>query len=349
MLPLLFSPDGRWLLTGVAAGYRVWDTQSWQPAGDCSGASRLRFQTRNAVAFSPDSQFLITSVTVTDTELGDQLRMWRLPGLEEQPPALRFGPGGRPGSVAFSVDGKHLLTGLGAGELVIHEFATRKTVATLKEPTAWMTSIAVTFSPDGNRLATGTIQGEAKIWDFATQRERVRFAPMGCHLWCLAFSPDGKTLAASGESSLVWLWNAATGNEVWQLDGHGATVPSVAFCPDGKLLATTTFVANEARLWEVSSGKELAPLKGHVSGVTAVAFSPDGKTLATAGFDKKVRLWNLATYQEMLTVSLGGILPALCFAPDGRTLALGNLTADYQRIRILHAPSFDDIATAEAP
>jgi WD40 repeat protein len=207
----------------------------------------------------------------------------------------------------------------------------------------------VTFSPDGKRLASGTTNGEVKIWDFESRREVARTGPMDCHLFCLAFSPDGKTLAASGKSSRVWLWNAITGAEVRQLGGHGDPVPSVAFSPDGKLLATTTFLANEARLWELPSGKELAPLKGHVSGVTAVAFSPDGKTLATGGFDNKVKLWSVATHQELVTLSLDNLYPTLRFSPDGRTLMLGDRARGHRRIQVLRAPSFEDIAAAQSP
>src|SRR5258705_4690891 len=35
-------------------------SQTWQPLGDCPGAPQLAFNARNAVAFSPDNQFLVT-------------------------------------------------------------------------------------------------------------------------------------------------------------------------------------------------------------------------------------------------------------------------------------------------
>jgi len=133
-----------------------------------------------------------------------------------------------------------------------------------------------------------------------------------------------------------------------QFGGQDSTVHSVAFSPDGKLLATTTLVGNEARLWDLPSGKQLAALKGHVQGVSAVVFSPDGKTLATGGMDRKVKLWNVATHQEMATFPLRGGFPTLGFAPDGRTLAIGNLHEAGRRIQILSAPSFEEIAAAEA-
>ena len=91
-------------------------------------------------------------------------------------------------------------------------------------------------------------------------------------------------------------------------------------------------------------------LNGHLGSVSAVAYSPDGKTLATGGIDKKVKLWNIATQQELVTIPIPGIvdLPMLSFSPDGRLLAIGSMTSENPRIQILVAPSFEDIAEAEA-
>ena len=204
---------------------------------------------------------------------------------------------------------------------------------------------AVAFSSDGKRLATGTTKGEVKIWDFATRGEVMGIGPVNCKLLCLAFSPDGETLAASGESSSVWLWGVDTGRQVVELPGHGAVVASMAFSPDGKLLAAAS-LGNEARLWDLSSGKLRATLRGHIQGVIAVAFSPDGRTLATGSDDRKVKLWDMATYQELATFPLGELSTKVGFSPDGRMLAVGNVFE--ARIQVLRAPSFEEIAAAEA-
>jgi WD40 repeat protein len=104
---------------------------------------------------------------------------------------------------------------------------------------------------------------------------------------------------------------------------------------------------DEARLWELPSGQLLATLKGHVQGVIAVAFSPDGKTLATASHDRKVKLWNVATHQELATFPLAAHLLSARFSPDGRALAIGCLDERGMHSRLVRAPSFEEIAAAE--
>ena len=91
-----------------------------------------------------------------------------------------------------------------------------------------------------------------------------------------------------------------------------------------------------------------AALKGHVQGVIAVAFSPDGKTLVTGGKDRKVKLWNVATHQELVTFPFAAYVTSARFSPDGRALAIGYYDRTWPPIQIVRAPSFEEIAAAEA-
>lgn len=56
--------------------------------------------------------------------------------------------------------------------------------------------------------------------------------------------------------------------------------------------------------------------------MTAVDVAPDGRTVATAGAAGTVRIWDMATGAERLTLEgHGGIVWGIAFSPDGTRLA----------------------------
>jgi WD40 repeat protein len=65
-----------------------------------------------------------------------------------------------------------------------------------------------------------------------------------------------------------------------------------------------------------------AVLSGHGSPVQAMAFSPDGTLLAVIDNDHSLRLWNVATRQQV-GVPLTGAVNSVAFSPDGTLLAAG--------------------------
>src|SRR5579871_4082725 len=118
----------------------------------------------------------------------------------------------------------------------------------------------------------------------------------------LAYSPDGKLLAAGVHRDVILLDIA--GAVVDRLPNQSGPVTAVAFTPDGKTLAVATGAPGkpgEVRLYPVPGDAPARTIAGHRDSIYGLAVSPDGKTLATCGYDRLVKLWNLADGSERAT------------------------------------------------
>jgi WD40 repeat protein len=231
-------------------------------------------------------------------------------------------------SVAYSPDGKRIVTGSFDKTAKVWDVVTGREILTLKGNT--LKVLSVIFSPDGKRIVTAGEDTNAKVWDAQTGRELLTLKGHSDPIFSVAYSPDGKRIATgSGQydkeskDKTVRIWDAATGQELLTLKGHSETVFSVAFSPDGKRIATGSR-DKTARVWDAATGRELLTFKGHSDVVSACAFSLDGKRIVTASDDRTEKVWDTQSGRVMITLEGQGDFTTIAYSPDGTHIAGGS-------------------------
>jgi Planctomycete cytochrome C/WD domain, G-beta repeat len=141
------------------------------------------------------------------------------------------------------------------------------------------------------------------------------------------FSPDGSQLLVGGYHELT-VWNPVEGKLLRRISNIGQRTYAIHHSPDGQLLAVacgTPGKHGELRLLKPEGG-ELVKVIGMTSDVVFdCAFSPQGDRLATSAADGVVRIFDVASGSEQLTItSHSDWVFCVAWNSDGSQLATGS-------------------------
>jgi hypothetical protein len=185
-----------------------------------------------------------------DSSFCGEIKVWNA-GTGKELLALRGPKAFRPivPSVAFSPDGRRLVTNTGDKTAQVWDATTGQEVFTLRGHTDSL--LRTVFSPDGQRIASASDDNTVRIWDADSGQEVLTLIGHTREVVGVAFSPDGHRLATGSCDRTVKIWDAATGQEILTLRGHTMQAFGVAFSPDGQRLASSS--ADETvRVWEAA-------------------------------------------------------------------------------------------------
>ncbi len=191
-----------------------------------------------SIAFSPDSQQLITS------DLNGRLQAWNVLDGELLVEADEFPQGSSLTSASEalaigSADQIIILSKDGNGDFPAIDLSGNKAL--------------LVFSVDGSLLASGSPSGEVTVFQHqGSQIIKLTSFTKG-QAASLAFHPNGDLLAV-GTAKTVYLMDIATGKEVARIS-HRSSVNSVSFSADGSYLVTASSQA--LQFWEMAEIQQI--------------------------------------------------------------------------------------------
>lgn len=154
--------------------------------------------------------------------------------------------------------------------------------------------------------------------------KRMAPAPASQHLTSsAAVLGDGRI--ALGKSGHIDILELDSQTLVERIDFPGARITALRLSSCGRFLvigASQIGVHGEVSLLDLEKSKIVAQFPGHRDAIYAVAISPDGSWIASGGYDRVIRIWDVADQAEVVQLpGHQGPIYDLDFHPSGNLLA----------------------------
>jgi len=239
--------------------------------------------------------------------------------------------------VAFSPDGRQLVSGCDDCSVILWDVQRYSLVRTFQEHTDRVWTVA--FSPHENLIASGSNDSTIRLWDPTIPQSIAVLQGHKGQLRSVSFSPDGTTIVSGSSDRTVRIWNVRSRQPVGSpLYGHTGTVRTVAYTPDGQQIISGS--DDDIRLWDPQTGELLSKTMSRSGGIITLSISPDGNRVL-AGSSTGVLAWT-RNNKDLVPMDIPLHLPktvsSVAFSPDGKSFAL----SDGDRV------SFCDLETGQS-
>jgi WD40 repeat protein len=243
------------------------------------------------------------------------------------------GHNGSVSTLAFSNDGKLLVSGGRDHKVVLWDVSTGKSLWE-NESSFTQGIYQVRFTLDNSQIGVvsweypkGAVEGFAKLLDMKTGIELNKIITEPHPAAGVIFTNDGKNMIVSSWGEIVFSYDLSTNQEIWRYDLSDKeeynAFHSIDLSPKGKQLLLGS-ADHRVHILNSTTGEllhRIEPWEGHTKTVKVVKYSNDGKWFATAGEDQTIYIWDAENYTKKHSlIGHTKTVTGLAWSNDGRVL-----------------------------
>lgn len=161
-----------------------------------------------------------------------------------------------------------------------------------------------------------------KIWDIPTETNLLTYSGYTDYVragaTCLAV-PD--IILSGGYDGVAKMYDCRSEKEVFSVI-HGNPIEALLFLPSGGIFLSAG--GTEIKIWDtIAGGKLLGSICQHHKTVTCLKLASDNKRLLSASLDRHVKVYDVATFQNVHTIDFPNAVLSLGVSKNDDTLVAG--------------------------
>lgn len=228
--------------------------------------------------------------------------------------------------VAINRSGEWLVMGASKlGQLLVWEWQSESYV--LKQQSHYDSLNCLQYSPDGTKVITGADDGKIKVWDTNSGFCIVTFTQHQAAITSLTFSKRGNVFFSASLDGSIRAWDLLRYRNFRTLTAPSRLqFTSLAVDPSGELVCAGSLNDFNIHIWNLQTSQLVDQLSGHEGPVSALEFSPDGAYLLSGSWDHTLRLWNFFGRSAVSEpMQLYSEILSISFHPTGNSFAASSI------------------------